>query len=83
MQLVQKEKNILIVGLGLIGGSYAKGLKKLGFRVTAALDHILLLFHGFLSLAAVEISVAGCVKIHTVALVCNEEGNRCMRVTVL
>ncbi len=35
MQLVQKEKNILIVGLGLIGGSYAKGLKKLGFHVIA------------------------------------------------
>lgn len=35
MQLVQKEKHILIVGLGLIGGSYAKGLKKLGFRVSA------------------------------------------------
>jgi len=35
MQLVQKEKNILIVGLGLIGGSYAMGLKKLGFHVIA------------------------------------------------
>ncbi len=28
-------KNILIVGLGLLGGSYAKALKKSGFRVTA------------------------------------------------
>ncbi|MEE1075360.1 MAG: prephenate dehydrogenase [Acutalibacteraceae bacterium] len=27
--------NILIVGLGLLGGSYAKGLKKLGFTVNA------------------------------------------------
>lgn len=35
MQLIQNQKTILIVGLGLIGGSYAKGLKKLGFRVIA------------------------------------------------
>lgn len=28
-------KNILIVGLGLIGGSYAMGLKRMGFTVTA------------------------------------------------
>ena len=28
-------KNILIVGLGLMGGSYARGLKRLGFHVTA------------------------------------------------
>ena len=35
MQLIQNQKNILIVGLGLIGGSYAKGLKKLGFHVIA------------------------------------------------
>ena len=27
--------NILIVGLGLMGGSYARGLKRLGFHVTA------------------------------------------------
>lgn len=27
--------NILIVGLGLMGGSYAKGLKRLGYHVTA------------------------------------------------
>ena len=43
------EKNILIVGLGLIGGSYAKALTKKGYRVSAitrssetityALDH--------------------------------------------
>ena len=33
--LVNRECNILIVGLGLIGGSYAKGLKKLGFNVSA------------------------------------------------
>ncbi len=43
------KKNILIVGLGLMGGSYARGLKRLGFHVTAidcdpetvawALDH--------------------------------------------
>lgn len=34
MKLI-KEVNILIVGLGLLGGSYAKGLKKLGFTVNA------------------------------------------------
>ena len=43
------DKNILIVGLGLIGGSYAKALTKKGYRVSAitrsestvqyALDH--------------------------------------------
>lgn len=34
MKLIKKV-NILIVGLGLLGGSYAKGLKKLGFCVNA------------------------------------------------
>lgn len=34
MKLIKKV-NILIVGLGLLGGSYAKGLKKLGFYVSA------------------------------------------------
>lgn len=34
MKLI-KQINILIVGLGLLGGSYAKGLKKLGFYVSA------------------------------------------------
>ncbi len=34
MKLIKKI-NILIVGLGLLGGSYAKGLKKLGFTVNA------------------------------------------------
>lgn len=29
------EKNILIVGLGLLGGSYAKALKRQGYRVSA------------------------------------------------
>ena len=29
------DSRILIVGLGLIGGSYAKGLKRLGYHVTA------------------------------------------------
>ncbi len=32
---LEKDSRILIVGLGLIGGSYAKALKKQGFRVTA------------------------------------------------
>ncbi|MBE6787538.1 MAG: prephenate dehydrogenase/arogenate dehydrogenase family protein [Ruminococcaceae bacterium] len=34
MKLIKKV-NILIVGLGLLGGSYAKGLKKLGFPISA------------------------------------------------
>lgn len=34
MKLIKK-LNFLIVGLGLLGGSYAKGLKKLGFEVNA------------------------------------------------
>ena len=34
MKLIKKI-DILIVGLGLLGGSYAKGLKKLGFTVNA------------------------------------------------
>lgn len=34
MKLIKKV-NILIVGLGLLGGSYAKGLRKLGFQVNA------------------------------------------------
>lgn len=34
MKLIKK-LNILIVGLGLLGGSYAKGLKRLGFPVSA------------------------------------------------
>lgn len=33
--LLDKTKRFLIIGLGLIGGSYAKGLKKYGFSVTA------------------------------------------------
>ena len=35
MTLDINEANVLIVGLGLMGGSYAMGLRKLGFRVTA------------------------------------------------
>ena len=33
--IIDVRKNILIVGLGLIGGSYAEALKRYGFRVTA------------------------------------------------
>lgn len=33
--ILDKSKRILIVGLGLIGGSYAKGLRRYGFSVTA------------------------------------------------
>ena len=32
---LNKDMNILIVGLGLLGGSYAEGLKKQGFKVSA------------------------------------------------
>ena len=32
MEWINK-KNILIVGLGLMGGSYAMALKRLGYRV--------------------------------------------------
>ena len=35
MQIINKNIKILIVGLGLMGGSYAKALKKKGFYVTA------------------------------------------------
>ena len=31
--IIDKKKNIMIVGLGLMGGSYARGLKKHGFHV--------------------------------------------------
>ncbi len=33
--IVDVSKNILIVGLGLLGGSYAKALKRFGFRISA------------------------------------------------
>ena len=33
--MLNTNKNILIVGLGLMGGSYALGFKKLGFRISA------------------------------------------------
>lgn len=33
--IVDVKRNILIVGLGLLGGSYAEALKRYGFRVTA------------------------------------------------
>lgn len=33
--IVEVRKNILIVGLGLLGGSYAKGLKRYGFKISA------------------------------------------------
>ena len=35
MKLINTDKKILIVGLGLLGGSYAKALTKKGFYVTA------------------------------------------------
>ena len=33
--IVDINKKILIVGLGLLGGSYAKGLKRFGFHISA------------------------------------------------
>ena len=33
--IVDVSMNILIVGLGLLGGSYARGLKRFGFRIGA------------------------------------------------
>ena len=33
--IVDTSKNILIVGLGLLGGSYARGLKRFGFHISA------------------------------------------------
>lgn len=39
MQIINKKLNILIVGLGLMGGSYAKALKKKGFLVSAISDN--------------------------------------------
>lgn len=33
--MIDSKKNILIVGLGLIGGSYCEALKRYGFRITA------------------------------------------------
>ncbi len=33
--IVDVSKNILIVGLGLLGGSYARGLKRFGFHISA------------------------------------------------
>ena len=35
MEWINSDKNILIVGLGLMGGSYARALKRLGFHVSA------------------------------------------------
>ena len=32
---LNKDMNILIVGLGLLGGSYAEALKKQGYKVSA------------------------------------------------
>lgn len=33
--MINQEQSVLIVGLGLIGGSYAKGLKKQGYHISA------------------------------------------------
>ena len=33
--IVDVSKKILIVGLGLLGGSYAKALKRFGFHISA------------------------------------------------
>ncbi len=53
-----KDKNILIVGLGLLGGSYAMALKKKGYRVAAvtrrreSIDYALA--HGYIDEGAAE-----------------------------
>lgn len=39
MQIINKGIKILIVGLGLMGGSYAKALRKKGFYVSAVTDN--------------------------------------------
>ena len=33
--IVDVSKKVLIVGLGLLGGSYARGLKRFGFHISA------------------------------------------------
>lgn len=38
MKQLNKDTNILIVGLGLMGGSYAKALSKKGYKITAISD---------------------------------------------
>ena len=39
--MLNTNKNILIVGLGLMGGSYAMGFKKLGFKISAIENNII------------------------------------------
>lgn len=39
MQIINKKLKFLIIGLGLIGGSYAKALRKKGFHVSAITDN--------------------------------------------
>ena len=39
--MLDTSKNILIVGLVLIGGSYAKALRKLGFKISAITANVL------------------------------------------
>ncbi len=39
MQIINKKLKFLVVGLGLIGGSYAKALRKKGFYVSAITDN--------------------------------------------
>lgn len=57
--MIDVRKNILIVGLGLIGGSYAEALKRYGFKVTAitrsqrSIDYAL--EHGLIDDGAAEI----------------------------
>lgn len=57
--IIDVKKNILIVGMGLIGGSYAEALKRYGFRVTAitrsrkSIDYAL--EHGLIDDGAAEV----------------------------
>ncbi len=58
--MLNKDKKILIVGLGLIGGSYAQALKREGFYVGAvtrsqsSIDYAL--SHGFIDTGSTEVS---------------------------
>lgn len=59
--MISKDKKFLIVGLGLIGGSYAEGLKKAGYTVGAitrsqsSIDYAI--EHGIIDVGSTEVSL--------------------------
>ena len=59
--MISKDKKFLIVGLGLIGGSYAEGLKKAGYTVGAitrsqsSIDYAI--EHGIIDAGSTEVSL--------------------------